>query len=349
MLLMSLLAGCLKAIPPSMEPAEQPMARTADGWQLPLRHYPGDGPPVLLVHGLNANHRNFDHHPDVSLAAWLVDAGFDVWIPALRGDPGSIQPHDGADGLFDFDDHARLDLPAAVDTVLATTGAEQIYWVGHSMGGMLLYTALNTYPEHIAAGVAVASPAQFVEQPPLHRIASRVGGAFLKRDRRQSQVWMARIVSTRGLMMSRVARSANMDPAMARGLRAVALVDVPTAMSRQAQGWLKQKALTTAEGEPWLTQPADVPLLVMGGEADHIARPDNVAAACAVFPDCTFIYLDPSEGFSTAYGHVDTLLGTTSRSEIYPLISDFLIAHNEIAQKKTREDDSSRAAVTPAP
>ena len=72
---------------------------------------------------------------------------------------------------------------------------------------------------------------------------------------------------------------------------------------------------------------AAVPLLVMSGEADHIVRPDNARAACDFFPSCTFAYLDPEAGFSTTYGHIDPLLGTTARAEIYPLISDFLIAH----------------------
>ena len=65
----------------------------------------------------------------------------------------------------------------------------------------------------------------------------------------------------------------------------------------------------------------------MGGEADHIVRPNNARAACDVFPRCTFLYLDPAAGFSTTYGHIDPLLGTTARAEIYPLISDFLNSH----------------------
>ncbi|MFT5684000.1 MAG: polyhydroxyalkanoate synthase [Myxococcota bacterium] len=339
-----LLTACLKAIPPSMEPAAQPVYRTQDGWQVPLRRYPADGPPVVLVHGLNANHRNFDHHPDVSLADHLQDEGFDVWVVGLRGDPGSVPPHEGADGAFDFDDHARLDLPAALDVVQETTGAAQVYWVGHSMGGILLYAAMNAYPERIAAGVAVSSPATFTTQPPLHRIAKH-SGALLRRDRRQKQVWMARFASVRGVFISRIARIQNMDPAMTRGLKSAALVDVPTGLSRQAMLWLKTETLVTAEGEPWLTQPGDVPLLVLGGEADHIVPADNARAACTIFPDCRFITMDPAEGFSTTYGHIDPLLGITARSEIYPVISGFLAEQHRLNEETVREDGSPRTAV----
>jgi polyhydroxyalkanoate synthase len=345
MLLM--LLACLKAIPPSMEPAEQPVYQTQDGWRVPLRHYPASGPPVLLVHGLNANHRNFDFHPDVSLAAHLQDAGLDVWVVSLRGDPGSIPPFAGAEGAFDFDDHALLDLPAALDVVQARTGAERVYWVGHSMGGILLYAALNTYPQRIAAGVAVSAPAAFTAQPPLHRIA-RHSGALMRRDRRQHQVWMARYASVRGVIISRLARVRNMDPAMTRGLKASALVDVPTGLSRQAMLWLREERLVTAEGEPWLTAPAAVPLLVLGSPADHIVPADNARAACDVFPDCRFITMAPDEGFSSAYGHVDPLLGRTARAEVYPVITAFL--QEQVAQaERAREDDSPRAQITSGP
>ena len=347
MLLAGLLVACLKTVPPSMEPAEQPLYVTEDGWRVPLRRYPADGPPVVLVHGLNANHRNFDHHPDISLADWLQESGYDVWIVSLRGDPGSTPPFEGAEERFNFDDHALLDLPAALDVVQARTGAAQVYWVGHSMGGILLYAALNTYPERIAAGVAVSSPASFEAQPLLHRLA-RHSSVFLKRDRLQNQVWMAKYASVHGVLLSRIGRVRNMNPAMTRGLKHSAMIDVPAALSRQALMWLETRELVTAAGEPWLTAPAAVPLLVMGGQQDHIVHPDNAAAACDVFPDCDFISLDPSAGFSVPYGHVDPLLGVTARQEVYPLISDFLDR-----QEAAREGSASRAAVdrgaTPAP
>src|SRR5436305_5201673 len=53
---------------------------TPDGASIELRRVPipatatkrDDLPPVLLVHGLAANHRNQDVHPDYSLARYLA-------------------------------------------------------------------------------------------------------------------------------------------------------------------------------------------------------------------------------------------------------------------------------------
>ena len=41
------------------------------------------------------------------------------------------------------DDHLFKDLPAAVALVLEESGARQLHWVGHSMGGMLATGALS--------------------------------------------------------------------------------------------------------------------------------------------------------------------------------------------------------------
>jgi len=51
-----LLAACRKLPPPTLEPAAVIPCRTTDGWELDLRRYPGPGEPVLLVHGMGANH-----------------------------------------------------------------------------------------------------------------------------------------------------------------------------------------------------------------------------------------------------------------------------------------------------
>ena len=45
-------------------------------------------PPVLLVHGVGANHRNNDLHPDFSLARHLAALGRDVWLLTLRSGLG---------------------------------------------------------------------------------------------------------------------------------------------------------------------------------------------------------------------------------------------------------------------
>ena len=82
--------------------------------------------------------------------------GFDVWIVSLRGDEGTTPPSRRARRSISFDDYARYDMAAAVDAVRERTGSETVSWVGHSLGGMLLYAWLSQRPETISAGVAAA-------------------------------------------------------------------------------------------------------------------------------------------------------------------------------------------------
>ena len=72
----------------SVEYAEHERLRTADGSAIELRRLTPPAmpslPPVLLVHGVAANHRNVDLQPDRSLARYLHARGRDVWLVMLR-------------------------------------------------------------------------------------------------------------------------------------------------------------------------------------------------------------------------------------------------------------------------
>src|SRR5689334_6562124 len=70
-------------------PDEIHFARTKDEWRVAVSRYrpakPIGADPLLLVHGLGANRYNFDLSDRTSLARYLADAGYDVWVLELRG------------------------------------------------------------------------------------------------------------------------------------------------------------------------------------------------------------------------------------------------------------------------
>ena len=313
-----------------MEPTDQVEWRSADGWRGHVRHYPGEGPPVLLVHGMSANHYNWDYRSEVSLAAWLADRGWDVWVPDLRGDPGTEPPSAVAWRNFSFDDHARYDLPAVLDAVQAATGEAQVSWVGHSMGGMLLYAALSAYPERIRAGVAIASPARFEELQALKRLWRRAGRLGGSRGRIHGRAMMFAL-SPLGRWapgMGRISNPRNMDPGVTRGLSRHAIVDLRRQTQQEVVTWLRAGTLSTADGaSSWVAAPPNpVPMLVLAGAGDWLVPASDVVWVCTVLPDCEARVVEASSDIGAPYGHIDLVLGRNAAVDVYPLVGDFLAA-----------------------
>jgi pimeloyl-ACP methyl ester carboxylesterase len=268
----------------------------------------------------------------VSLAAYLQDLGYDVWIPELRGDPGAVAPNRKA-RAYTFDDHATYDIPAVVDTVLAASDADQLLWVGHSMGGMLLYTALETESDKIAAGVVLGSPAVITEMTGLESKLSHNGWVVGHRGRLEVSGPAAALSAMFGrgnLLYGRLAVRSNLDWPVTNGLAEHALIDVSRPMAHQAVSWLRSGAITRVDGTPWIVGGADVPLLAFGGSRDKIVPASNVEESCALYPSCRYVLLGKDSGFSVDYGHVDPVLGLTAPAEVYPLISAFLAEHRPV-------------------
>jgi alpha-beta hydrolase superfamily lysophospholipase len=99
----------------------------SDGWRLALHHYrprgaSPHGEPVLLHHGLASNHFTFDlgvgteDSPVPSIAHWLADRGYDVWVCDLRGRDDSDRP-----GFFTGVKHTENGFSVQVTKVRGTS------------------------------------------------------------------------------------------------------------------------------------------------------------------------------------------------------------------------------------
>jgi pimeloyl-ACP methyl ester carboxylesterase len=110
-------------VPPATAGAAVPLDRSVpgDGVRLHARDWGGDGPPVVLLHGLASNCRIWD-----GVAPLLTAAGFRTVALDQRGHGESEQPDSG----YDFATVGR-DLAAA----LAALGLARPVLAGHSWGG----------------------------------------------------------------------------------------------------------------------------------------------------------------------------------------------------------------------
>ena len=117
--------------------------QSADGLTLHCREYgtASDRPPVICLHGLTRNARDFE-----ALAPHIAAQGWRVLVPSMRGRGDS-------DYAEVSDSYA---LPTYVDDLLALLeqeGITQFVSIGTSMGGLMTMLLAQAQPERIAAAV----------------------------------------------------------------------------------------------------------------------------------------------------------------------------------------------------
>ena len=311
----------------------------ADGGAIELRRLARQAgelplPPVLIVHGIGANHRNFDLAGDRSLARVLSAAGRDVWLVTLRSALVTRAR------LMRFDAMVAHDLPAAARTIRARTGSATIDYVGFSMGGMLLYAALGrTLPVvEVRRAAFVGSPGRI--ELPLSALRLL---RFLPR-------WL--IPRLRLRMISRmIAFAAEWVPStplhrivynprnMPRGVAAAALVnmveDLPAPLLADFAAWAFSDGEIRVAGERALDglRSVQVPVLFVAGGADGLAPPSAVRAAydawgadLPTFTQKELRVVCIESGASADYGHGDLAIGTEVAREVFAPVVAFLHA-----------------------
>lgn len=330
------------ALPMEYEREEQ--IATPDGSAIEMRRIarpttPRE-PPVLLVHGLGANHRNLDAEPDRSLARVLAAAGRDVWLVTLRSGRSGRRLSEW--NKIKFGAMARHDLPLAVEHVRRETRADRIDIVGFSMGGMLLYAAIGRLIpyEHVRRVAVVGSPG--LVWPPLRWLrrfpfASRVLAPglplrFLARMFAFATDWLP-------LWLSRlVYNPANCAPGSARLAMVNLIEDVAAAQATDFARWALHTGDVLLEGERILDALAKVPCpaLFLSGAGDRLAPPDTVRAAFDMWGEESgapkkLVVLSKANGFPHDYGHGDLAIGRDVVRDVFVPVRDFLAAPVEAA------------------
>ena len=96
----------------------------------------------------------------IHLARYLSLRGFDVWSLDLRGHGQSEKPKffDSQYYAWGFEDFLKEEIPLALDYLRENALTKQIHWIGHSMGGVLLYCFLALgNSSQIKSGVIIGS------------------------------------------------------------------------------------------------------------------------------------------------------------------------------------------------
>jgi pimeloyl-ACP methyl ester carboxylesterase len=116
---------------------------------LRVNRYEGNGPEVLLVHGIGSSSRDFDPAID-GLAAFTTPISVD-----LRGHGESGKPESG----YHYGDYVR-----DIDALLGALGMEHPIILGHSLGGIITLFWAIQHPDCARALIIEDSPLRSGEE-----------------------------------------------------------------------------------------------------------------------------------------------------------------------------------------
>ncbi|MGE3822514.1 MAG: alpha/beta hydrolase [Isosphaeraceae bacterium] len=341
--------------------------KTADGWTLVAHRYrpatspPPGSSPVILCHGLTYSAAFWDLDPSCSFAEYLAGQGFDVWAVSLRGSGLSQKwvwsVDDAPEALigsalrrstggklggstgyasvdpkyanWTMDDHIIHDVPAFVQLVRRQTGAAEVAWVGHSMGGI----------------VALAHLARF-QNPGIGKLVT-VGSQMTMLDGQLPVQFMRELITTRQREVSGMLRGPELIAQSRTSVHNlffnVRNVSQPVydalgtwAMDLPSIGLMQQYLSMSERGELLDARKqysytrnlrnVTVPLLVTCGASDQFAPPqvqkeivDRVGST-----DKTLIIFGRAQGYAVDAGHNDALVGLNSRTQVFPVIARWL-------------------------
>jgi pimeloyl-ACP methyl ester carboxylesterase len=351
-------------------------ARTRDQWRLAMYRYPprrgSHRTPVLLCHGMASNRWNMDGPGRISLARYLVGHGYDVWLVELRGAGRSTTPTwwNGKSYSWTFEDYVHHDAPAALRLVLRETGARQVHWVGHSMGGMIAY-ALLMGPVHgkIASAVTLGSPTMSKVGHPLLDFGVPYRSLLRYLPARVPIGTLARL----GAPFARLLAIAlddtvselgwcegNADLPLLRSLMLTAVDDLPASLLREFARWYDTKAMSDRYGMFDFTDNLErvtAPILVIAGSKDRLTPPRDLEAVYRAIGsrEKAFRVIGKAQGFAHDYSHADLILGLHAPDDVYPVVLQWLEQHRarrsrwrEAAESRPRPNRRGRGATVRA-
>ncbi len=257
------------------------------------------GVPVILLHGSFSNRRFWYSPKGIGMGAYLARAGFDVWIPEMRGH--GLSARNQAYRQNRVADYARYDVPAIAAFVCEQSG--QIpHWIGHSLGGTTLAAALGGQslgPE------SAASVAMF--------------GSQVSRD-----YWPLKIppVQWAGRVLLKPFEHIS-GPRFKRGPE-----DEPIGLVLESMRWHGLFGRFGDRETDWWAglSSVTVPVLAVAAMGDF---QDPVWACRKLFdqfgsPQRSFVCLGREQGFSEDFDHVQMLVSKGAQREVWPLVEDWL-------------------------
>lgn len=314
---------------------------TADGWQLALSQYTkpeqrrADLPyPVLLCHGLGSNRLAYDIDAEHSLALWLVEQGYDVYSIDLRGHGLSEKPgQKGKKWGWGFNEYCDYDIPAVIDAVLRLSGAEKLHYIGHSMGGILLYSHMAiTEQPNIKSGITLASTLDYSQQKTIFKALIKLTG--LCHLTPSVPLHFPALFSSWASKFSRkfidpvLVYPPNVETETFRKMAANVMHPVSSKVLIEMAQAINGNGLKGSDGKLYSDhlkrRGYSCPVLAVSGEGDTQCSPE----ASALYGTDHKVF-GKQHGHQEDYGHDDLMMGRHAREEVWPEIKSWLAKHDD--------------------
>jgi lysosomal acid lipase/cholesteryl ester hydrolase len=354
---LSVCAGCATmrrdAPSPDLRPCTDGYAYTEDGWRLGVRHYRPERPdpgklPVILCHGLGLN-ATFWTITDFHLPAQLSARGYEVYVFDIRGSGENAQlgRHDRVNKVlrqtvlrergersWTVDDLVRFDMPAILNYVKRETGQDRVNWIGHSLGGMLVfpYLELGPDPERIANFVGMGSTIIQAKTPQRDMLSANQGLRALTLIASPGRLGRPlAFVKVPGMeLIDRFYYSnENVDRLTISRFYGYTLEDTGAGALRQLAPYLKYGHMLSADRRiDYAERLGDVttPTLLIAGEGDIMSDVPSTELTFLALgsPDKTLMRFGKSNGHVADYGHCDLVWSRYARQEIFPPLINWL-------------------------
>jgi len=325
-------------------------AHTEDGWNIAMHfhmpRYPRPNAfPVIMSHGIAVNKFGVDLDEAHSLAYFLKQNGYPVFVLSLRGTGKSYHSSKTRYRDFNFDDIVENDVPGVIRRVKELTGAPKINWIGHSMGAMIMYGFLGRKlpgSDDVASFTAIAGPGR------IDHAKTTLWGAMA------NMPWLPRVLDMKfgaqiispltGRFLTPIDNiiydSENISRVTIRRLMKNGIENIGLGLVHQFLDWIKSGVEHTKDGSHNYRdgfKNMRAPSLFLAGSRDHIAPAESVRFA---FESCgsktkEFVLLGKQMGFHCDYCHTGIVLGDRAREDVFPIVRNFL---DEYGGKKRKRN-----------
>ncbi|KAL4586650.1 hypothetical protein LXL04_011291 [Taraxacum kok-saghyz] len=249
---------------------------------------------------------------------------------------------------WDFDHYLEEDVPAAMEYIKAHTKPQdgKLLAIGHSMGGILLYSMLSRFGAEgkepgLAAIVTLASsldytsskstlkllipladPAQILNVPIVPLGAMLTAAYPLTSSPPYVLSWLNHMISAQDMM----------HPDLLKKLVLNNFCTIPAKLLLQLASAFREGGLSDRSGRFYYKEhihKINVPVLAIAGDQDAICPPEAVQETVKLIPEELVTYKLFGEPDGAHYAHYDLVGGRLAVNEVYPCVVEFLSSYDE--------------------